>query len=425
MSTDSQIYWPDEPRRVFEAARLELARMQVGGESSLHEVAQRITELAARTLRVERVGIWVLMNERSLLRCYDLYERSRQVHSQGTVLDARDFPVYLRALRSRRDIPADLVESDPLTLELREAYLRPLGIVSMLDAPVYRGGEVIGVVCHEQVGSPRRWTTEERDFAASVADTCALKLETALRHEAEAAVQVHQDYLVEHQRMEALGRLAAGVAHDFKNLLHGILGFADLIQMSAEASPEVRDHARTIIEVAESGVALVKALLDYGAQDPQETRVTDVAATLAHLIGVLQAAAGARHTVELDCVRSGRVLIAPTQLERVVLNLVVNARDAMPQGGRIVVRVVPGAGEETVVVSVSDTGVGMDESTLARIFDPYFTTKGKQGTGLGLAIVQQIVTRCGGRIRVQSQPGRGTTFEVHLPRVAGDEAPAP
>lgn len=427
MSNQPKLHWPQEPHRPFEEARLELARLRVQGEQSLPEIARQVTELSARTLRVDRVGVWALVSDNTCLRCYDLYEVAKDQHSQGAMLNAQDFPTYFSALQHRRDIPADLAETDPLTQELGEAYLKPLGIVSLLDAPVYRGGQVIGVICHEQVTTPRRWSAEERDFATAVADICALSIETARRQDAESAVQVHQAYLAEREKDEALGRLAAGVAHDFKNLLGGIIGHAELILYTEGISAETRASASVIAEVGRRGVELVRNLTEYGKRSPQSTRVTNVADTLTRLAGVLQAAVGSSHTIELTCASTGCVLIDPCQLERVMLNLVINAREAMPAGGKIQVRLshsMPGA---YAVIEVRDSGVGMDALTRARIFEPFFTTKqGQGGTGLGLAIVHQIVTRCGGFIRVDSEVGKGTTFRVYLPQVAGapEQVPA-
>jgi signal transduction histidine kinase len=419
----NEILWPEEPRRIFEEARLELARLTLGGhdDASRRELAQRIIELAAKTLDVERVGIWVLNDDRTVLRCHDLFERSKNAHSEGAVLHSQDFPTYFEALETRREIPADLAPTDPLTQELGEAYLVPLGIVSVLDVPIYHVGRVKGVICHEQVGSPRRWAPEERDFATAVADAIALKLESALRQKAEAALQAHQSQLAEHQKMEAVGRLASGIAHDFKNLLHAILGHANLICETTGIPPEVHEDASTICQVAQRGVDLVRDLLDFGGTTRRATSIVNVAAVLNRMTDVLRATVGPRHNLAMHGADDvGRVLIDPTQFERLVLNLAVNARDALPNGGTIDVGLSGQGGD--VVLEVRDGGMGMDAATRAHLFEPFFTTKRGKGTGLGLAIVKQIVDRCGGTIHVDSEPGKGTTICVHLPRAAASAA---
>jgi signal transduction histidine kinase len=285
-----------------------------------------------------------------------------------------------------------------------------------LDAPIFHDGRVKGVICHEQVGSPRRWAPEERDFATAVADAIALKLESTLRQEAEAALQAQQTQLAEHQKMEALGRLAGGIAHDFKNLLHAILGHANLIGETAGISPEVREDARAICQVAQRGVELVRDLLDFGGTSRCATSIVNVTAVLSRMTVLLRATVGPLHNVAMRCADVGRVLIDPALFERVVLNLVVNARDALPDGGTIDIRLSGQGGD--VVLEVRDNGVGMDAATQAHLFEPFFSTKPGKGTGLGLAIVKQIVERCGGTIRVDSAPGQGTTVCIHLPRAA-------
>ncbi|MCS7271485.1 MAG: GAF domain-containing protein, partial [Gemmataceae bacterium] len=172
--------------RATEQARLAFSSIVEDSSLSLLQAFQRICEIAADTLEVERVGVWLLSEDRSQLRCVNLFERSRREHSVGPALNVADFPVYFAAIRERRALPCELVQSDPRALELRDSYLVPLGITSMLDAAIFRGEEVIGVVCHEHVGPPREWPTELRDFAMSVADAVAYRLKRA-----QAQVQGH------------------------------------------------------------------------------------------------------------------------------------------------------------------------------------------------------------------------------------------
>jgi len=419
----------EERRRAYDQARLALARMRVGADHTLMQVLQASMELAANALHVERAGVWLLVHERRALRCFDVFERAKGQHSEGTLLQAADFPAYFRALEERTNVPAGDARTDPLTLELRRAYLEPLGIVAMLDAPIFQNGQVIGVVCNEHLNTPREWTAEERDFAVSVADGVALRIESAARLEAEGRLLSNASKLAELSKMEALGRLAAGVAHDFNNMLAVVLAHASRIPTLPEVTPRVAEAAHEIEEAARRGAALAQELLAFGRERAREPRVLDVMRATEEFTSLLQTAVGNNHEVRvMRTGPSGRVLIDRSQLERLLLNLCVNARDAMPGGGCIRVGVGEArVGEEAsgdgvyVMLTVADEGVGMDEAVQSRLFEPFFTTKpASKGTGLGLSIVYKIVERCGGFIHVESAPGRGTTFRVYLPRIAAE-----
>ena len=420
---------PEERRRAYEQARLALARMRVGSDRTLLQVLQTSMELAADALDVERAGVWLLVNERRALRCVDVYERAKGQHSEGTLLQAADFPAYFRALEERTNVPAGDARTDPLTHELRRAYLEPLGIVAMLDAPIFQNGQMIGVVCHEHLNTPREWTAEERDFAVSVADGVALRIESAARLTAEGRLLSNASESAQLSKMEALGRLAAGVAHDFNNMLAVVLAHANRIPTLPEVTPRVAEAAHEIEEAARRGAALAQELLAFGRERAREPRVLDVVRATEEFTSLLQTAVGSQHELRITRTGpSGRVLIDRSQLERLLLNLCMNARDAMPGGGCIQVdvgeaRVADAAsrGGVYMMLVVSDEGVGMDEAVQSRLFEPFFTTKpAGKGTGLGLSIVYKIVERCGGFIRVESAPGRGTRIRVYLPRIAAE-----
>ena len=418
-------------RALYEAARLRLARMRVGGGYTLRAVAQEATQLSARTLLVDRVSIWLGLEEGGPLRCYDLYERASDTHSEGTLLYRHDYPEYFRALDGHRVIRADEARTHVDTRCLLESYLLPLDIVSMLDVPIYRGGNVVGVVCHEVIGCRRAWSQEDADFGTTVADAIALQLEGAARHEAEAQLASNEECLAEVQTMEALGRMTAGVAHDFRNLLTVVLGYANRIQHADGLPASVREDAARLVTAAEHGVALTHELAALGRDgDPVPTEPVSVRDVLGRFLGVLRSAVGGRHEVAFDGgPAAANVVVPPQRLERVVLNLVLNARDATPAGGTIAldVREVTltrddGPTGEYVVIEVRDEGEGMSEETARRAFEPFFTGKpGNKGTGLGLAVVHRLVESAGGFVRLESAPGRGTTMRVCLPKCAGRE----
>ncbi len=240
------------------------------------------------------------------------------------------------------------------------------------------------------------------------------------------------------QKMDALGRLAGGVAHDFNNLLTVVLGCGELMRPHLPAAGALRTNADLIAATAGRAAGLTRQLLAISRRHPVELRVVDPNATVAEMGDLLRRLVGEHLTFSVDAGAIRTVRLDPGQLQQVLMNLCVNARDAMPDGGRLtittrdvhldepttrlLVDVVPG---DYVCLTVSDTGCGMDEATIARLFEPFFTTKPHgQGTGLGLSIVYGIVRQCGGHITVASTLGNGSAFSVYLPVANVPGAPA-
>lgn len=418
---------PSEPIRPTEAARLEIAR--VAADSGLVPVLHRLCEIAANTLKVDRVGIWLFVDDRRGLRCVNLFEREKGEHSEGCTLRVADFPAYFEALQDLRSMPVGDASGDPRTSELVDAYIAPLRITSLLDVPILVRGKLMGVVCNEQLRHPRTWTAEERDFAAAVADAVALHLSESELEDARTALRSQEQQLAESRRLDALGALAAGIAHDFRNLLTVVLGTADRLARVPGLPAAALEMARQIADTAERGTALTEELTQYARDRSQRPTVVSTRDTVENFLPLLRTAAGSAHPLEYTREETGcKVFLDPAALERLLLNLVVNARDAMPKGGPIRITV----GTETTQglsgthgayarIEVRDAGTGIAPEDLDRIFDPFFTTKpAGSGTGLGLAVVKQVVDRAGGFVKVTSEPGRGTAIRVYLPRVTGE-----
>jgi two-component system cell cycle sensor histidine kinase/response regulator CckA len=241
-----------------------------------------------------------------------------------------------------------------------------------------------------------------------------------------------EEQLLQSRKMEAIGQLAGGVAHDFNNLLTVICGYGDLLTKQQDLSATGREYAGEILEAARRAAQLTRQLLAFGRRQVLQTRTVNLNKVVADIEKLLGRLIG--EDVELRTALDpalGLVKVDPGQIEQVIMNLAVNARDAMPKGGRLTIetanigfdrnhpdhQAMPQGGPH-VMMAVSDTGCGMDAETAARVFEPFFTTKdlGK-GTGLGLAMAYGTVKQSGGDIRVYTELGRGTTFKIYLPRL--------
>jgi signal transduction histidine kinase len=320
---------------------------------------------------------------------------------------------------------ADFPESEQPLLEVQD-------IRSLLVQPVLTGGLLRGLIGFDACERVQSWQPLEIDVLRIAARAIGGVL----------ARQEDAERLRRTEQMAALGRMAGGVAHDFNNLLTVLSGTLDLARIGLEGDAEVARMALDSLDTAESTVeqatALVRRLLDFsrGREGrPQRLRLGELLDRVQPLLE--QAAGSGVELVREPCRGDLELLLDPVQLEQVLLNLVVNARDAMPRGGRLWIgarahEVPPGHRLPTdpfpgrwVRLTVRDEGVGMEPAVAEHIFEPFFTTKtSERGTGLGLATVYANVTAAGGRIAVESAPGRGTTFRIDLPCAPADEEPA-
>jgi len=316
----------------------------------------------------------------------------------GLELDADDFPGPATVEQHRRALAGQHVAFDadwggrPF-----EAHVEPL-----LDP----AGEHVGVV--------------------------GIAVDVSERRRAEARLREGEEQLHRGQRMEALGRLAGGVAHDFNNLLASIMGNAHLLAETLREDDPARTEVESIKRVSQRGAALIEQLLAFSRRQVLEPKVLDLNAVVCGMEEMLRRLLpdDVRLVTSLDP-GLRHVRIDPARLEQVIMNLVVNARDAMPSGGSVLVEtynvaVDPGGEQPRVALVVADTGQGIDEGTRSRIFEPFFTTKAPgEGTGLGLATVLGIVEQSGGEISVEGEPGKGARFRVTFPSTGSPiEAPA-
>ncbi len=335
----------------------------------------------------------------------------------------------------RRPLAIEGAQTDPRLVPIHN-LLRRRGTVSLLLLPLVVDEETVGSLGME-AAEPRVFSAGEVDLARRVAEQVSGVLARARLQEAHRRME---EQVYEAQKMEAVGRLAGGIAHDFNNVLTVIELSSRLIELKLNPKDPLWSHLRSIKDAAGRATGLTRQLLAFGRSEMVEPQVVNLNRVLDGLERMLRRLIG--EDIELTMRPSADlwpIEIDPTRIEQVVINLAVNARDAMPDGGKLTIEtanvvldeafadhhlgVQPG---EYVMLAVSDNGTGMDDEVKRHIFEPFFTTKERgKGSGLGLATVFGVVKQNRGYVRVHSEVDQGTVFKVYLPRVAaGGRAPS-
>ncbi|HUP62517.1 MAG TPA: GAF domain-containing sensor histidine kinase [Thermoanaerobaculia bacterium] len=415
------------------SALLNLAKSTNLGSGNLDAALHEITEAAARTLDVERASVWLYSEDRREIRCIDLYLRGEGQHSRGVVLLAEDYPRYFEALEMNRTIPADDAHIDWRTYEFSAGYLQPIGINSMLDAPIRIGGTMIGVVCHEHVGPARQWTLDEQNFAGSIADFAALaiqsnelQLEIAARKQTEIELRHARQVAEEASRAKSV--FLANITHELRTPLNSIIGFSDLLLEQAE--PALATKLTAIEKSGRALLEMIDELLELASLEAGLTGLDVQPVDLRMLIEELAAGSAgalAREGNRLE-IRSALDSIPihgdPGKLWRLLSNLLENANKFTSHGAITID--VDASAAESVRISVRDSGIGIAPDQVERIFEPFTQADSSLrrrhgGAGLGLAISRRLCELMGGRIEVESTPGEGSTFIVTLPVVPSRE----
>ena len=343
------------------------------------------------------------------------------------VVSIVDNPVAQYLLTHKAPLVVKDAQSDPRLALIRD-LLRRRGTVSFLIIPLIIEEEGVGAFSLGAI-QPRDFSTAEVDLAWSVAK----QVSGALRRiRLEEAHQRLEEQYYQAQKMDAIGRLLGGVAHDFSNLLMAINGFAELMQYRLELDDSNRQMVNHILNSGQRATDLIRQLLAFCRKQAIESKVLNLNVLVADLDKMLRRIIG--EDIQIETILPPDlwpVKADPPQLEQIIVNLAVNARDAMPDGGKLTIETANVVLDEVyarqhlniqpgsyILLAVSDTGIGMNQETKARIFEPFFTTKAQdKGIGLGLSTVYGIVKQNQGDIWVYSEEGRGTTFKIYLPRV--------
>jgi len=400
----------------------DIAAIQAGASDFLDK-SQLTTPLLERSIRyaVERARITADLhasNERYRMVAETATDAIVTVSADGTLSFVNRAAEQIFGYR-----PDELI-GQPLTLlmpeELRERHSLHVGAFLAQESPEAHRKPL------EQLGRHKRGHTIPLEVSVGVARVGAEMVLVGMIRDVSERRRLEEE-LRHAQKMEAVGRLAGGVAHDFNNVLTAITGYSDLLLSELGPSQQAqRDDIEQIMQAARRAARLTQQLLAFSRKQVLQPEVIDLNAAVAEMAPMLRRLIGEDVLLATDLAPDlGLIEVDPGQIQQVIMNLAVNARDAMPRGGSLHIATAPA--DDRVALIVSDTGHGMDAETRRRAFEPFYTTKERgKGTGLGLATVYGIITQSGGEIDLDSAPGRGTTFTIRLPRAtAGARTPGP
>jgi signal transduction histidine kinase/ActR/RegA family two-component response regulator len=430
LALDNAGLYEEARRRLAETMRRraeaeELARIARTLTETLDttQVGERIVESVRPLFRARSAGLRLLEPDGSL-RAIVWGDPAHAHAGPGHVMPA-GLGISGRVITEGRPVASADVVTDPriaLSDDMRE-WMVASGDRALLAVPLRVKGIVIGVLSvADETG--RVYGDTEVALLQTCADQAAIALENARLYgelqQALLQVEDSQQRVIQGERLRALGELAGGVAHDFNNILAVILGRAQLLLRQVE-EPQIRRQIAVIEQMALDGARTVRRIQEFARmRRARPFQAVDLSAIAAEVVEVTRArwrdqprVDGAAYEVHVETSPVPPVAGDPAELREALTNIVLNALDAMPQGGRLTIRTAASA--DTVLCVVEDTGVGMPEAIRQRVFDPFFTTKGERGMGLGLSLVYGIARRHGGDIDVTSEVGRGSRFTLSLP----------
>ena len=401
----------------------------IGSSLDITEVYERFVEQVRKLVSFDRITINLIDDEADEFRIAYTAGLHMTGAETGATMPLEGSPTA-RIVASQSGELLDLEElvksgGGPPVIAMFKA-----GIRAVIRVPLVSRGGAIGTL---GIGSTESdaYTEIDLGFARRVADQIAGAMANShLLAERERL----QEQLIQSQKMEAVGRLAGGVAHDFNNMLTAILGYTHLEMTEPSLGNRSNTNLQEIQKAAGRAANLTRQLLAFAQRQRLEPEVVNLNDLVADIEGMLRSLISDQ--IELATLLApdlGLVTVDPSQIDQMIVNLVLNARDAIPNGGKITLETAnvtvgskhselnPDAGsEELIMLTVSDTGIGMERETMQHVFEPFFTTKGVgEGTGLGLSICHGIASQSGGHFTVDSTPGHGTVFSVYLPRIEG------
>ncbi|MDQ3192937.1 MAG: ATP-binding protein [Bacteroidota bacterium] len=404
----------------FQSALLKLTQTKY---ISLIKTYENITKISANQIDTARVGIWLFNEDRTALICYCLFMKNIKKYCFDIVLLKRDAPNYFKALEQNRAVVITDEDDDPLTIELNELYLKPSGISTLLDVPIRSQGRLLGVVCHDHIGTKREWTLEEQTFASSVADLVAIAIEGHNKEKAEKELQLLNEKLV--MVNEHKNQFISVISHDLRNPISSIISASSLlIEQYDELKDKDKQRLLQIINNAsKTSLNHFDELIRIAKMENQADLFYPERLLLNKEVGediklISQIAEQKNITINNKIKKNVFVHADKIMLKSIIQNILTNAIKYSFEGGKV--DIFSTSFNKMEQITIRDKGIGMSKEIQDDLFG-YDTVKSKKGTvgekgsGLGLRIVKDFVEKHHGEISVESKKGKGTSISFTLP----------
>ncbi|MBF8276697.1 MAG: sensor histidine kinase response regulator [Candidatus Brocadiaceae bacterium] len=396
-------------------------------KGAIPDILQKCTEALVRHLNVAFARIWLFNEEKNILELQSSAGIYTHTDGEHKSIPMGKYKIGLIALERKPHLTNSVI-GDP---EIHnQEWAKRMGLISFAGYPIVIGEHLIGVM---GMFAQKPLTDITLKALESIADTIALGIE---RKQIEEEHEKTKELLYHAQKIESIGRLAGGVAHDFNNVLMAIIGYADLIRTTIKEDDPIQNFTEKIQASAQKATRLTQSLLAFSRKQPITLEPVNINTIIKNLDTLSHGLLNESIEYKLSLTERDHLVMAGVDLiEQVIMNLATNARDAMPDGGIFTIstdivdldtecakRYGLAKTGEHVVLKISDTGVGMDEETKGKVLEPFFTTKAKgKGTGLGLSIACGIIKQHNGHLQILSKPGKGTTVEIYLPLADASE----
>ena len=382
---------------------------------------QKATEVIAKTLYISRVSVWLYNDNKDELKCINLFSLDENSHSKGTILKASKYPKYFNTLKDVRVIAFDDAQKYDWSREFIHDYLIPLNIKSILNIPIMRQGEVIGIVSNKQIAKIREWSSPDIEFTTAIANWVALILEIEHRKEAEILLKEKTEQIIQQNRLAQMGEMMSMIAHQWRQPLNAISCTSGAMQIKALRDKIDKEMILSKTqEIADYAQHLSRTIDDFRDffKPNKKMKLTSYKKIIESVLGIIKASIQ-NHNIDLiqDLKCDKKFQTYENEIKQVILNLIKNAEDILIDNSikEPFIKISTFIENEFYILEVTDNGGGISKDIIGKIFDPYFSTKTKKdGTGLGLYMSKMIIEEhCNGKLEVYNTDC-GATFKITL-----------